>query len=73
MEEGEKRVWHVVENPDKIEIYLITKDGVTEKIEIEKKDPDFDKKIKNLAKMKEFELLRKHYKIHHGKELTPDH
>ena len=61
------KAWHIVENDEKIIIYLISEEG-DENIEIFKNDPEFDKKIKEYAK--KHELLRKHFKIHYKKDIT---
>lgn len=66
-----KNAWHIMETYDKITIYLKGDEG-DETIEIDKSDKDYEKKIKDLAKMKEFELLRKHYKIHHKKDIIEE-
>jgi len=69
--EAKKKVWHVIETPEKVTIYLRSDEG-DENIEIEKSDADFDKKIKDLAKKEGFEMLRKHYKIHHKKDIIEE-
>jgi hypothetical protein len=62
-----KKAWHIVETPEKVTIYVKDEEEGDETIEISKSDPEFDKKIKELAK--EHELLKKHYRIHHKKDI----
>jgi hypothetical protein len=60
------KAWHVVETPDKIIIYLRSEEG-DESIEVSKSDKDFMKKMKEYAK--KHELVRKHFILHHKKDI----
>jgi hypothetical protein len=60
------KAWHVVETPDKIIIYLRSEEG-DEIIEVSKSDKDFMKKMKEYAK--KHELVRKHFILHHKKDI----
>jgi hypothetical protein len=64
-----KKVWHICETPDKIEIHFVSDDG-SDKVEIYKDGPEFEKKIKEYAK--EHEMVRKHFKIHHEKDILKE-
>ena len=62
-----KKAWHIVETPEKVTIYVKDEEEGDETIEILKNDPEFERKIKELAK--EHELLKKHYKLHYKKDI----
>jgi len=62
-----KKAWHIVETPEKVTIYVRDEEEGDEIIEVSKSDKDFMKKMKEYAK--KHELVRKHFILHHKKDI----